>query len=700
MTGEVLRFESPRVEYPSDRVASFIALAREIDTLVPHGCWDEDVWHVGSSFVTKGQNRSRRTLAFYNREAKLTPHLKIIGGAPLTDSFKEFAKAYIRYTHSTSPSTFENTKKRLDALRFIEAAFRSLRATPSPESLNVSVLNAAVLMAETGVSPGRHSQFALCIQQVYRFCMDRKFLNAPFQWRHGVKKPTVRTRELGAEAKQWREKKLPSPEAYRALAHIYRHSTEFVDRLYSAISAVMVSIPIRIHEVLQLRADCEVYDKVKDPNTDQMVDAYGIRVFPGKGNPPQVKWVPTQMASVVQDAIARIREMSADARQVAAWYEKNPGEVWLPEHLAHHRKSGWLPINGVPGLLTNQPNEMALKWLRAAKVELRYDLPKKVDAVNLASLSVPLLKMMPRDFPHFNRLKDQRYSETLIVAFRNHNHRTRGVYRTVIEMVTIDMFSQWLSGHAEQKNVFERWEFRERDGSPIEITSHAFRHWLNTVAQLKGLSDMDIAMWSGRKIEQNESYNHVSSDEILSQIREALGDGNGIGPIFDAVEAINVRQPVDRQEFADAQIGSALLTELGICVHDYSLLPCQTHGDCLGCSENVFIKGDRKHEERVTKRLRLTERQLEQAITAMGEDYFGADRWVESHKNSVGKLREMLAIHADTSIPDGTVVNLKGGSRDNEVAMALRDRSNLSATTSDNRAEITESDVLADMWEE
>lgn len=702
MTEAVLRFESPRVEYPSDRVASFIALAREIDVLVPHADWNDDFWYVGSSFLTKGQNRPNRVLAFYNREAKLTNRQEIVGGAPLMASFKEFAKAYVRYMHSTSPVSFNNTMMRLNALQFVEAAFRLLRTQPSAENLNVSVLNAAVSMAGTGAKSERHYQFAICIQQIYRFCTERKFLNAPFQWRHGVRKPTARVEQVGTEAKEWRDNRLPSPEAYRALAHIYRNSTGFADRLYSAISAILVSVPFRLHEVLQLRLDCEVFEKVKDPDTGKMVDAYGIRVFPGKGNPPQVKWVPTQMASVVQEAVARIRDMSEDARQVAAWYEKNPNSVWLPKRLEQYRASGWLPIGEIPGILTNQTQREALSWLRANKVEFRYEPYKGVGDVNLSSLSTPLAEMMPTDFPNYNGQKDQRYSDTLIVAFRNHNHQVRGTYATVVEKVTVGMYSQWLSGtdNGKRPSVFERWQFRERDDSPIEITSHGFRHWLNTVAQLKGLSDLDIAKWSGRKIEQNRAYNHVSADEVLSQIREALGDGDGVGPMFEAAEAFKIRRPVDRQEFADAQVGSALVTELGICVHDYSLLPCQTHGNCLDCSENVFIKGDRKHEERIEKRLALTERQLEQAITAMGEDYFGADRWVEAHKKSVEKLREILAIHADLSIPDGTIVNLKGGSKDNEVAMALRDRSAIEVTVTNTDIDISASDVLADMWED
>lgn len=708
MTGNVVKLVAVGIEYPADRVQSFIALARTIDVLIPPDAWPEDLWQVGASFVTKGQNRDSRVLAFFNRDSTLTNKQKIVGGEPLADGIREFAKAYIRYQHSSSPVAFENTAKRLDALQFIEAAFRSLGIAPVIENLNVVVLNTAVAMAKDGVGAGRHYQFAIHIQQVYRFCMERKFLNAPFQWKHGMTKPKDKTEALGREAKEWREKKLPSPEAYRALAHIYRYAETFVDRLYSAISAIFVSIPIRVHEVLQLRVDCEVFEKVKNPDTGEMVDAYGIRVFPGKGNPPQIKWVPTQMASVVKEAIARIREMCADARSVAAWYEANPGQLWLPADLERFRAFDWLKLDVMPRLVGRERNGAIAYWVRQQHVEWRSGSvnTSNMKEVRISSLAARLLQNLPTDFPNFNG-KDQKYSHTLILLLFNQAHANKATYPALVEQVTVQSYDQWLSGHegGRKPSVFERWGFKERDGSPIRISSHGFRHWLNTVAQLKGMSDLDIGKWSGRKVEQNKAYNHVSSDEFLDQVRAALDDGKGTGPMFEAAKVTGIKPPVDHREFLDAQIGSALITELGICVHDYSLLPCQTHGDCLDCSENVFIKGDLKHKERVDTRLALNEKQLADALLAMGDDFYGADRWVQAHWKSVEKLRGILLIHDDPDIQDGTVVNLAGGSKDSEVAMALRDRQDAKASRPESSVYPTEAaadddGILAAMWED
>ncbi|NTZ89279.1 hypothetical protein [Agrobacterium tumefaciens] len=705
MTGTVLKFTGTETEYPSDRVADFIALARQVEALIPNDKWERDLWSVGASFRTKGQNRDNCLLAFYDRSTRLTSQHELFGGAPLAQPFKEFAKAYVRYMHSTSPVSYEVTTKRLDALQLIEAGFRSLDLEPRIENLTVSVLNTAVSMAKEGVGPGRHYQFAIGIQQIHRFCLDRKFLFSPFQWKHGVRKPKDKTEEIGTTARKWRDKKLPSPAAFYALAHIYRKSKTFQDRLYSAMTAIFVAIPIRIHEVLQLRDDCETYAKVKNPETGETVDGYGIRVFPGKDNPPQVKWVPTQMASIVQEAVARIREMCAPARAVAAWYEANPGQLYLPEGLERFRHGNWLPIDLVPLLLSGQAVPEAKTWVRKNGVEWRSTNGRgnEMGEVRLSSLGKRLLQDLPRGFPHFNGIEDQKYSETLAVLFVNQVHGLKGDCCTLVEQATIQSFSQWLAGRVDGRklSVFDEWGYTESDGTQIRLTSHTFRHWLNTVAQLSGMSEIDIALWSGRELNQNKAYDHVTPEETLSQIRAAFDDGSGLGPMFESGKMVGIKRPVDRKEFAEAQIGAALTTELGICVHDYSLLPCQTHGDCLGCSENVFIKGDAKHRERIEKRLVLNQKQLDDALWAMAGDSFGADRWVQSHEASIAKMKEMITIHDNAAIPDGTVVSLRGAALDSEVAMALRDRDALGSTAVVEETDADEAEeILGDICED
>ncbi|PRY94303.1 hypothetical protein [Donghicola tyrosinivorans] len=701
MSINVVRFDHPDIEYPVDRVSAFIRLCQSIDTLIPYDEWGSDIWHVGDSFRTKAQNRDRRVFAFYNLERVQGRNQEILSGEPLPSPYRDFAKSYMKYTHSTSPVAFENEIKRLNALQFIEAAFRSFGLTPKIEFLNVNVLNEAVSLAAKGVGPARHYQFAIYIQQVHRFCMNRRLLAAPFQWKHGIRKPKDQNERLGPQASAKRSAKLPSVDAFHALAHVFRNAESFEDKLFSAISAILISIPLRAHEVLQLRLECEVFEKVKDPETGELREAYGIRVFPGKGNPPQVKWVPTQMVSIVKEAVDRIRGICSTARSVAAWYEMNPGVIWLPEWAQPQRSSEWLTQGTLSSIVPSASKYGTTVWAKAKKIKTKKE--NGSTSFNLPELTQEILGMLPRDFPHFNGDNDQKYSETLALLHRNQLHKTRAEYPCVVEQVTIIALDRWLSGHRSgtTPSVFQRWGFTERDGTEIKITTHAFRHWLNTIAHIRGMSELDIAKWSGRHIAQNKAYDHVTPEETLSQIRAALDSGDSVGPMFEAGRIHGVNSPVEKSEFLSSQIGAALTTELGICVHDYSLLPCQSHGDCLNCTENVFFKGDHKHLTQIEGRRALTEKQLSDAHHAMGEDNFGADKWVQSHQASLAKLNEIISIHQDSNIKDGTVVNLSGASRDSDLAMSLRDRRSLlgQSLLSNDRDDLDD-ELLTDMWGE
>lgn len=656
------------------RVSKFIELMRtQNDVLIPDMEWESDDWYVGDAFIAKGQNRNNRILAFYNISAKISNRMTVVG-QPLSPPFKDFAKAYCRYMHLAQPTAFENVAKRLRALKFIEAAFHRLGMEPQISKLNVLVLNTAVAIASESCSFLVRYRYAGSMQEMYKFCIDRHFLDSPFQWTHGVSAPRDKTQSIDVESRMWRDKKLPSPESLHALAMVFRNGTTFFDRLYSAVCAVCVSIPIRAHEILQLRLDCEVEKFAASSEPGRNIKAYGIRVWPGKGHPPQIKWVPTPMVGLVKEAIERLRDMCAEGREVSAWYEANPGQLWLPRHLHRYRAKDLLPPSAVCQIL-GFPSNKYRWWIRKQKLEI-----DRLGRLKLSALSAKLLVRLPKRFPAFNGDPDQRYSDTLIVLLYRQGLRRRLTVPWMIQQATINSFGCWLSGKsgADGTSVFSRWGVTERDGSPIEITTHAFRHWLNTVAQFRGMSDLDIAKWSGRKVDQNQAYNHVSPDEILAQIREAVADGRAIGPMFEAAKSIGINQPVSQRDFFEAQIGSALVTDSGFCVHDYSLLPCQAHGDCLGCSENVFVKGDASHRSRISKRISLTEKQLSDATAAASDGLFGADRWVSHHAKAIQRMQEMLAIHDDPSIPDGTIINLGGGAQDNEVAMAMRDAAALS----------------------
>ena len=228
-----------------------------------------------------------------------------------------------------------------------------------------------------------------------------------------------------------------------------------------------------------------------------------------------------------------------------------------------------------------------------------------------------------------------------------------------VQLVTDAMVQVYLVSQANemQPSVFERLGYRDDIGNVLRMTSHQFRHLLNTLAQEGGLSQIDIARWMGRvSVAQNATYNHVSPLVRAQRIRERTAAGEAIGPVADAAAAI--RDPVRREEFIASNHQAAHETDLGLCVHPWDALPCAELGACEGCEELRIVKGDAAARGRACETLARTDRLIAIAAAEAEDDTYGADNWMIAQQASADGLRRIIAIHDDDGIPDDTVVQL------------------------------------------
>jgi hypothetical protein len=221
--------------------------------------------------------------------------------------------------------------------------------------------------------------------------------------------------------------------------------------------------------------------------------------------------------------------------------------------------------------------------------------------------------------------------------------------------------------------LFDKYEFAEDDGSSIRVTTHQFRRYLNTLAQAGGLSQLDIAKWSGRKdIRQNRAYDYQSDRDILALVRSAVGDPTkSIGPLA----RIEPSALIPRDEYARLKVPTAHTTEFGFCVHDFSMLPCQIHRDCLNCDEQVCIKGDAVKEANIRRQREETQELLQNALAAVTEGYAGANRWVTHQQLTLARLNELCSILDDPNVPIGTVIQPSNVVPASRLEQALRERS-------------------------
>lgn len=658
---EIVLF-TPRAELDAAaNVRGFVEMARDRLTVFgPDLPFLENVWDVTDSVATKAKGRKRERITFSTSATagNKTPSM-------MQEPFLGFAKGYVRYMHGLRPT--KAIHGRLAALRALEAALAESGSIPDPVHVDSGVLNRAAQHLVGRLGDGAAYRAGQQLEMLATWMAENRLTAVPVRWRNSIKRPAGGVR-VGKEADERRAEKMPSQAALDALPRVFLLAIEPADVITASVAAIMLSAPDRISEVLTLPEACEV----REPRRGKE-DAYGLRWWPAKGADPGVKWVVPSMASVVQEALRKIRGVTEEARRIARWYEENPGQIYLASDVACLRGREWLSLAEVAEIL-GLSGRFAYAWCRAAKIATSPQDGGKRVVVLFADVEKAVLEMLPRGFPILDVVTGLKYSEALFVVRRNELGAQRGTYRCMIDAVGIGQINTGLGSRAEHglESVFTRLGFTEPDGSPITLTSHQFRHYLNTLAQAGGLSQLDIAKWSGRKdIRQNEAYDHMTPAAILQKIRDAIGDDNQMfGPLAELPKRVMIR----RDEFARLVIPTAHTTDIGYCVHDYTSSPCQVHMDCINCQDLVCLKGDTEKEMLLRQRLEEARGLMDKAEAAQGDGYYGSDRWTEHHRATVDRLQQLVSIMDDPSVPDGAVIQLSTPNMASRIAQPAADR--------------------------
>ncbi|MDH2917321.1 MAG: integrase [Gallionella sp.] len=606
--------------------------------------FDESTWDVTDWVELKGHGSKRHRLVFSNLAT-----VNDKNPMPMMEPFLSFAKGFFRYMQGYRPTKI--TGFRLAALRALEAALSEMTGESNPVSTDASVLNRAAQLIAERYSEAAAYRIGGQLEMLAAFMSEHKLTMVPVNWHSQIKRPSDAVR-VGKEFDERRKEKMPSQAALDALPQVYRMATEPVDVIVSSVAAILCASPDRISEVLTLPVDCEVRQK----NTKTGEEAYGLRWWPAKGADPMIKWVVPSMASVVQEAIGKIRKVTDEARRIAKWYEDHPGKIYLSGDFEYLRGQELLSMQELEDILSISSKGSANAWCKTNRIVV----VKKESRIfaRFADVENAVVRMLPKGFPLLNKEAGCKYSEALFVVRLHELGAQRGTYNCMIEPISINQINNGLGGRAAHgfSSVFSRFGFVDPDGEPIKVSTHQFRHYLNTLAQSGGLSQLDIAKWSGRKdIRQNAVYDHVTPGQMVQKIRDAIGEDSTVfGPLAELAK----KTLIPRDEFARLVVPTAHTTELGYCVHDYTMSPCLQDRDCIHCSDLICVKGDEAKERQLRLQLEEARGLLQRAEEATKDGYYGSDRWLVHHSSIVERLSQLCSIMDDPKVPIGSVIQL------------------------------------------
>lgn len=648
---DVLLFRPKSERDAETNLQDFIAFGKdELTTFGADLDFESDRWDVTEQAHLKARNCSLRLLftGFPSGQGQKD-------GSPMPEPFKSFAKAYLRNVHAVNEAKVDSHT--IAALRALAQALQEVLPVPSPSLATLHEFQrASQILSERYVRP---APTHLCLERLSKFLAENRLVAMPIVWRKAISSTRPTMCRVGPKFDAIRNARLPSADALGAIAEIFRIAKDPSDVFVTSACAILSSAPSRINEMLHLPMACEVHTTDKDGQA-----VYGLRWRPSKGGEASVKWVVPSMASVAQEAVENLRKLSEEARVVALWYEANPDKLYLPKHLEHFRSKSRLTNSEVCEIIYRDPasnkpdNQRGAHWCATHNITPHWEggLPTQGDCNTVAFADVErvVLTMLPPGFPIANKETGLRYSEALCLMLRNQIASKHGTYRCAFVLIDADYVRVRLIGTKAIKTVFEKFGYTGTNGEPLRLTTHQFRHYLNTLAQMGGLSQLDIAKWSGRaKVTQNAVYDHQSDRDVLAMVRTAIGDENKLfGPLAHTPK----NTLITRDQFATLKVLTAHTTDFGYCIHDFSMLPCQIHRDCINCEEHVCVKGDQVRERAIRLHRSETNTLLASAKEALGEDEFGANRWVEHQSLTLQRLDQLCTLLDDPTVPDGAII--------------------------------------------
>lgn len=581
--------------------------------------------------------------------------------------FLEFAKAYHRYKQGMRPA---KSKTEMRALKCLERALVKAKKPISIESVNLRIFDSAANICKGFYSKGLAYRAGRELEIIAKFLGDKRLVVGTLDWRSPIRRPTDTVR-TGIVAKRRREKKLPSLGVLDALATIFASRPNAERDIFTTSSvAMLMSAPNRGNEVLSLALDCEVKEAKRDGAT-----AYGWGFIPGKGGPPEVKWIPDVMAPVSMEAFRRIRRITIEARRLAAWLENHPGKFFRHEGCPNVPEDQPLTAMAACVALGYRPKD---EFCAAATLK-RIGAFEHTKALTLRHLNGWVHANQPPGFPWFDRERNLLFRDALFCMRARQLRTDQGtspvlLWRPTVNVLNNDLGLRQTAPNYGPPNVLQRNAALLGDASLPAVTSHQFRHYLNTVAQRGGLAQSDLARWSGRADPlQNRVYDHMSEFELSDKVRSQDSALALDAPLKDLAAMIAVNLPKTRQEFNLLTDPVVHVTEIGFCVHDFVLSPCQRFRDCLNCSEQVCVKGDERLK-RLRERRALVEVQVHKAKQEMEEGSAGADRWYEVQTKTLDRLNALVAISEDPNVPDGAIIRLCDGDEFNPLRRAMASR--------------------------
>lgn len=628
------------------QLEQIIERAKQLNTY-PGIEWNAMSWDITDYGIPLVHEKSRRTLYFTAIRDRGNPHV------PFEQPYGDFAKSIVRTRASARGLSSRGQAHIMIALRHLYETLKHTVKT-DPTRLTRKHFRDALALAQKRTKGWTPFHVGRSLQEIAMWVDEHKIVRARINFRNPLPPPR-RSDALDPESQAKGLEKMPSPRALEALADISNDPLDDNERILLRIIDLLAVGGFRIGEALRLPLDCWVEDAaldrngkiMLDPNSGKIIKRCGIRYWPEKGGEPYVKWLSDIAVPLAKRAVDDLTRLCAEARSVAARIEHDPSRVPLSSQYKEDKIVDLGQLAKIFGLHDRRGARVFTLRLLVKPVgtkdKVYFNLPTQLFRIGDIEKALAL-KLKGLEVIRKPGGRVQMLSQSLCVMFRNQFAAKMATLRFLPELIGVTQISTALGGHNGKYSIFSRRGLTEPDSSPMKISTHAFRHWLNTLLARGGLSDLELARWSGRRDErQNAAYKHGTVEQRVAWAREMIKNGGLQGDVADTYHAID--DPVEKENFLETFVNVAHFTPYGLCLHDYSIEPCGYHLNCLrGCSEYLRTKGDETEASNIKSMLGFHLVQLQHSTRASEEGVAGANNYTRHNRLIVEGARAALAV--------------------------------------------------------
>lgn len=698
----ILLFRSRSDATPAQNLQEFIRHSQQqFDVWQAPGLeWDSWKWEGIGSFSKLGVHVGTRT--------SLDPSLLMDTG------FINFSRAYLTHLKAENPRLARSVSLLgLKALRSCEQGLLQMAGHSSIDMLKLdrSAMDAAAEAAQRHfASANDYYHVGKALQKLARFISKERLVSPKAalglaEWATPIPPPKSLGKTLDEEGMSHRKNRLPSAEVIEAIAEIFcKPDSKLSPRdIYTTSMCVfLLTAPMRGGDELH---GLKVSAKLKDFD-ENGAEQSALRTVSGKGFGTALKWFwHPEWFSVFDKAYDRIKRLTDDGRRLAKHLE----DPATRDKFYRHSNCPQVP-DDLP--LTAAQVCQALGFKKIGFLETTNPkLSQENGRYTLNELQqIWVLPSLPKGFPWILDTKGEKlvkYSEALL-CMRKFELYPSSVTTCPVKLMAPNLatLNNDLGDFSNRTSLFERHLINGPDGQPLKVSSHAFRHFLNDQSRRGGLTEYEIALWSGRrKKAQNRAYDHITERERFEQVQEMLtvnGEFKGVVNPSSAVAQLEEKKkrgviPIKPSEIAFDEAGAMHSTPWGVCVHDFNMSVCQSFGQCIACTDHRCLKGagatDQERLMRLKGLLPVKEMAFQSAKRRFDEGKSMNKKWVEMQWTALVTLKQLVQILEDPNVPDGSVIRLTHRSQ-SHMSRVLRSSTHKSLEAGDLSPD-SASDVLA-----